>query len=117
MARLVSLILAYFFLALAVIGAFLPLMPTVPFLILSALLSVKGSKKLHQWLYSHPHLGKMLIDWEQRKAIARKSKIVSILMLMISWIGIYFQIQNIWVIVSVSVLFIVVATFIVTRAE
>jgi uncharacterized membrane protein YbaN (DUF454 family) len=50
------LILAYFFLALAIAGIFLPGLPTVPFLLLTAWFAARGSERLHRWLYAHPHL-------------------------------------------------------------
>jgi uncharacterized membrane protein YbaN (DUF454 family) len=63
--RLASLILAYLFLVLAIIGIVLPGIPTVPFLLLTAWFAARGSERLHSWLYTHPHLGKLLIDWER----------------------------------------------------
>ena len=76
MTRLAALILAYFFLALAVVGVFLPGLPTVPFLILTAWFAARGSDRLHGWLYAHPRFGKLLIDWEQQGAISLTSKIL-----------------------------------------
>lgn len=117
MGRVVCLVLAYVFLALAVIGILLPGLPTVPFLLLTAWFAAKGSESLHQWLYAHPHLGRLLIDWEQRKAISRRSKILAITMLLLSWIVMFHQVSSMWMIAGISVLFTVVGTFIATRPE
>ena len=117
MGRFVALIFAYIFLALAIVGMFLPGLPTVPFLLLTAWFAAKGSEKLHRWLYAHPHLGKLLIDWEQRKAISRKTKVIALVMLVVSWIIMYFRIQNMVALVSLAVLFVVVGTYIATRPE
>ena len=117
MTRLIALILAYFFLALAIIGAFLPVLPTVPFLLLSSWFAARGSKRLHNWLYSHPHLGKMLIDWEQKGAISRTSKIVAIVMLFCSWVLMYHRFNNLWFMTGISVLFIFTAYFLISRPE
>jgi len=117
MARLVALILAYFFLVLAIIGVFLPGLPTVPFLLLTAWFSAKGSERLHSWLYDHPHLGKLLIDWEKQKAISRTSKVIAVFMLIASWIAMYFRLNNVWMLAAIAVLFIAIATFLVTRPE
>jgi len=117
MARLVALILAYFFLALAIVGMFLPGLPTVPFLLLTAWFAARGSKRLHTWLYAHPHLGKLLIDWEQQHAISRTSKVIAVLMLITSWVVMYFRLENIWVLVGIAVLFVAIATYLVSRPE
>ncbi len=117
MTRIVYLILAYVFLALAIIGVFLPLLPTVPFLLLTAWCAARGSEKLHRWLYNHPLLGKLLTDWETQKAIPRKSKIVAVLMLMMSWMVIYFRLNNMWLLVSITILFLVVSAYLISRPE
>lgn len=115
MTRFVALILAYIFLFLAILGVFLPGLPTVPFLLLTAWFAARGSDRLHRWLYSHPHFGKILIDWEQNRAVSRSSKIVAIIMLIASWIVMYYQLNNIWVMLVISLLFVVIATFLITR--
>ncbi len=86
MTPLIALILAYLFLALAIVGVLLPGLPTVPFLLLAAWFSARGSSRLHRWLYEHPHLGKLLIDWETQRAISRCSKVLAVFMLSISWV-------------------------------
>ena len=117
MTRLVALILAYFFLALAVIGVFLPIMPTVPFLLLTAWFSAKGSERLHRWLYEHPHLGKLLIVWERQGAVSRSSKIVAVVMLIVSWVVMYQRIDNMWVMAGITVLFVSIMVYLVSRPE
>jgi len=117
MARLVALILAYFFLALAIVGIFLPGLPTVPFLLLTAWFAARGSDRLHSWLYAHPHLGKLLIDWEQQGAVSRTSKVIAVLMLIASWIVMYHRLNNVWGLVGIAVLFVAIATYLVSRPE
>ncbi len=117
MTRLFALLLAYFFLALAIIGVFLPGLPTVPFLLLTAWFSARGSKRLHNWLYEHPHLGKLLIDWEQHGAVARTSKVVAIVFLSFSWVLMYHRISNMWVLSAITVLFMSIAIYLISRPE
>lgn len=117
MKRLAALILAYVFLVFAIIGLFLPILPTVPFLLLAAWFSTRGSKRLHRWLYTHPSLGKMLIDWEQQRAISRKSKIISVIILIASWSLLYILSYNVWMLTGLAVLFVVVSSYIITRPE
>ena len=104
-------------LALGVLGVFLPLLPTTPFLLLSAWCFLKSSPKAHQWLYNQPVLGKSLRDWEKNKSIARSTKIVAISMILISLVVIWLNAIHIGVKISVTVLLSVVSIFIVTRNE
>lgn len=117
MTRLVALILAYFFLALAIVGIFLPALPTVPFLLLTAWFAARGSERLHSWLYAHPHLGKLLIDWEQEQSISRTSKVLAVLMLIMSWVIMYHRIDSAWILAAIAILFILIGTYLLSRPE
>ena len=63
---------------LGVIGAILPIMPTVPFLILAAFFFNKSSPKVHSWLTSLPYFGSGIIDWERNKVIRPKAKVAAV---------------------------------------
>ena len=117
MTRLIALFLAYLFLALAIAGVFLPGLPTAPFLLLTAWFAARGSDRLHTWLYAHPHLGKLLIDWEQHGAVSRTSKAIAVLMLIISWVVMYHRLNSVWFLAGIAVLFVAIATYLVSRPE
>ncbi len=74
MMRAVWLSLGMFALALGVIGIFLPLLPTVPFLLLAAFGFARSSERLHHWLLSHPVFGPPISDWRERGAIGPRAK-------------------------------------------
>ncbi len=57
-----------------IIGAFLPIVPTVPFLLLAAYFFGKSSERLHGWLLGHPRLGPPIRDWEERGVMRRPAK-------------------------------------------
>jgi len=115
--RWASLILAYLFLALAIIGLILPGVPTVPFLILTAWFAARGSERLHHWLYAHPQLGKLLIDWEQQGAVSHSSKVMAGVLLAVSWVIMYRGIGNPWLMAGITVLFIGILAFLISRPE
>ncbi|HRD85926.1 MAG TPA: YbaN family protein, partial [Rubrivivax sp.] len=61
-------------LGLGALGAFLPLLPTVPFVILAAFCFARGSARVERWLLDHPRFGPMVRDWRERRAIPRRAK-------------------------------------------
>ena len=71
-------ILGFVLLALGVIGIFLPLLPTTPFLIGAAACFAKSSEKWHAWLLSNRVFGPTIIKWQERKCISRSTKFAAI---------------------------------------
>ncbi|WP_171208440.1 MULTISPECIES: YbaN family protein [unclassified Ruegeria] len=66
--------LGLFCVALAMIGVVLPLLPTVPFLLLAAFFFARSSTRLHTWLITHKTFGPMIVDWQQSGAIRPAAK-------------------------------------------
>ena len=67
-------------LVLGVSGIFLPVLPTTPFLLLSAALYMRSSVRLYNWLLSHKHLGPYIRNFREHRAIPLRVKIVSVSM-------------------------------------
>lgn len=59
---------------LAIIGVFLPIFPTVPFLLLAAICFARSSKRAHKWLTEHNTFGPAIRNWQEKGAISRRSK-------------------------------------------
>ncbi|MHC0052040.1 YbaN family protein [Actibacterium sp. D379-3] len=59
---------------LGFVGAALPLIPTVPFMLLAAFFFARSSERLHHWLLTHPVFGPSITDWQESGAIRRPVK-------------------------------------------
>ncbi len=66
-------------LALGIIGIVVPLLPTTPFLLLSAGCFSKSSERWHRWLLSNPTFGPMIQDWHEHRCIHCKTKVTALL--------------------------------------
>ena len=96
--KTVCIILGTVSLALGIIGIFLPLLPTTPFLLLTAALYFRGSPRLYQWLLNHKCLGPYIRSFRENKAIPLRAKIISISLMWITMLYcVFFIIPYIWV--------------------
>jgi len=68
-------------LSLGIIGIFLPLLPTTPFLLLSAACFVRSSDRLYNWLIHHKWFGAYIRNYREHRAVTLKSKIIALVML------------------------------------
>lgn len=66
---------------LGVVGIFLPVLPTTPFLLLAAACFVRTSPRFYHWLVSHPRLGSYVISYLDGKGIPKKAKIYTLLLM------------------------------------
>ena len=83
-------------LALGVVGIFLPVLPTTPFLLLSAALYLRSSMKLYDWLMSHRYFGSYIRNFKENKAIPLRVKVVSVTMVWATLLYCTFAIAEVW---------------------
>ena len=79
--RIFLIILGSVSLALGLLGVFLPVLPTTPFLLLSAAVWVKASPRLYEWLLNHKLFGEYIRNFREHKAIPLHAKIISVVLL------------------------------------
>ncbi|TAI67975.1 YbaN family protein [Bradyrhizobium sp. Leo170] len=89
--RRVYLVLGFIFVATGFVGAFLPVLPTTPFLILATTCFARSSPRLENWLLSHPRFGPALRAWHEHGAIPPRAKLLALagmsLGFLLFWIG------------------------------
>lgn len=116
--RAIYLSLGWLLVTIGVIGAFLPVLPTTPFLIMAVACFARSSPRLEAWLLNHPKFGQPLRDWREKGAIPRNAKIAAVLMMTASY-GIFWfgTSPPFWRAVIVAAVMIAPALFVVTRPE
>lgn len=111
------LLLGLLCVGVAVVGIFLPLVPTTPLLLLAAFCFARSSERLLRWLHEHPRLGPTLVHWAEHRAIARRAKIMAVLA-MAAAVGLALVLgAPFWVVLVQVAVLVPVAGFIVTRPE
>lgn len=115
--KLFWLIGGFLALGLGMLGVALPLLPTVPFLLLAELCFSKSSERLHLWLTNHRVFGPPIEDWRQRGAIHRRAKKIASLSIAAAFlIALAAQVSTTVLIIQAFVLT-AVSLFIWTRPE
>ncbi len=84
MKKTIFILIAVISLLLGIIGMFVPILPTTPFLLLSAALFARSSKKYYDWLLNHKYLGPYIRNFREDKSIPLRVKIISISLLWIT---------------------------------
>lgn len=79
-------IVASIALILGIIGIFLPLLPTTPFLLLASAGFMRASPRVNNWLLTHPSLGPPIVEWQDRKTIKASIKKKAQFMIAVSFI-------------------------------
>ncbi|MFV2054841.1 MAG: YbaN family protein [Thiohalomonadales bacterium] len=105
--RPIYFILGCLFFLMGLIGAFLPVIPTTPFMLLALWCFSRSSPQFHHWLYYHKFLGPPLQQWHKFRVIPLAVKIVAILSMSLSLIYLYF-----WSNLSILILLIATASII-----
>ncbi|CAL7915657.1 YbaN family protein [Fusobacterium necrophorum] len=107
--RNILLGIAWISLILGGIGIFLPLLPTTPFILLSAFCFQKSSERFHQWILNSPIFGKYIRDYQEQKGITLKNKIVAVTFMALGMSFSAYKVPNIYMRISLAVIFIAVS--------
>ncbi len=106
LSRWVLIIMGSFFTGLGILGIFLPLLPTTPFLLLAAACYIRSSERFYDWLMNNKCLGNYIKNYLEGKGVSLKSKVLSISLL---WITIGYSVVFVVNIFSIRVILILIA--------
>ncbi|MCP4934014.1 MAG: DUF454 domain-containing protein [bacterium] len=114
--RALYLVLGILFFATGVIGVFLPVLPTTPFMLLALWAFSNSSQTLHDYIWNHKKYGPMVRAWKQHGSIPLKAKISAIAAMGLSavFVVLYSGAPNL-AIISALTLMLMGATYILTR--
>ena len=108
--------MGWVFVGTGVVGAFVPVLPTTPFMILALWMFSKSSDRFHNWLYNHPVFGPSLHKWREHRVIPPIAKVASISMMSASLVYITFWSPvPAWLIVITALIMLYGAWFILTK--
>lgn len=94
--RIVLNLLGLFFVALGIVGAFLPVMPTTIFLIIAAIIFARSNPEWEARIMSHPRYGPPIRDFRTRGIIGPKAKFFAVSGMTVSSLISYFLIDGYW---------------------
>lgn len=84
-------------LSFGILGIFVPILPTTPFLLLSSFCYIRSSKRLYNWLINHRIFGHLIYNYLTYRAVERNAKIVSIVFLWIALLSSILLLSNIYI--------------------
>lgn len=98
------------------IGALLPIMPTVPFLLLAVFCFARSNPEWEQRILDHPQWGPQIHDWNERRVIRRPAKVAAVTAMSAGAIVTWLTLGVPWVYASLAIL-VVAGGWIITRNE
>lgn len=102
--------------ALGAIGVALPIMPTVPFLLLAVYFFARSNPEWERRILDHPHWGPQVRDWYERRAISRRAKTMAIGAMATGAVVTWYTLGSPWYWVSLAIL-VICGGWIATRNE
>ena len=101
--------------ALAIVGVVLPVLPTTPFVLLSAWAFARSSRRLEGWLRHHPRLGPPLAAWEERRATPWGAKVAAAASLPLSGFLVYASGAGLAATAAAGLMFVCVGGWVLSR--
>ena len=94
--KTLCLFLGWTALVLGVVGIFVPLLPTTPFLLLAAWAFFRSSPRLYERLLAHPCLGNYIRNFREYRAIPLRAKVLSVALIWTTLLYCIFAVADRW---------------------
>ncbi len=110
--RWLLLATGFVFVGLAALGTVLPVLPTVPFLLVAAACFARSSARFYDWLLGNRLFGPLIRDWRETRSIPLRAKGSAItLVTLVGGSSVLFFITNLWVKLCVSAILVGLVVF------
>jgi len=98
--------------ALGMLGIFLPLLPTTPFLLLAAACYARSSRRFYHWLLANRTFGPFIYEWRRHRSIPYRTKI-SAIVLMSATLGasVLFFVEPLWLQITLALMGVALAVW------
>ncbi|HYO51494.1 YbaN family protein [Archangium sp.] len=114
--RFVFMALGFVCVGLGMLGVFLPLLPTTPFLLVALWAFSRSSRRFHHWLYTHPRFGPRLQEWHEHGTVPVKVKVSALTAMAVSLALLAFVVRVKWPVLAVAAaLMLVGAAYVLSR--
>ena len=82
--RILLIIAGTFFVGLGIVGIFVPVLPTTPFLLLAAACYARSSQRFYGWLLNNKWFGSYIRNYLERKGVPLRAKVVTVTLLWVT---------------------------------
>ncbi len=114
--RIIYHIIGLLMIVLAIIGAILPIMPTVPFLLVASWCFARSSPRFHNWLHSHKVFGPPIKQWEEQGVISPFVKILAVGGMSVGFCSFLLIAKPVlWLTICTAIVLIAISVYILTR--
>ena len=113
--KFLLIVFGSFFLIIGIIGIFVPVLPTTPFLVLAAACYAKSSERFYNWLINNKWFGSYIKNYREKKGISIKHKIYTVSLLWVTiLISAFFLINVLWIRIILILIAVIVTIHILT---
>lgn len=114
--RIIYYVIGLLMIVLAIIGAILPIMPTVPFLLVASWCFARSSPRFHNWLHNHKVFGPPIKQWEEQGVISPFVKALAVGGMSVGFCSFLLIAKPVlWLAICVAIVLILISVYILTR--